>query len=169
MTEAEIQQILRDRAVRLARTEAAEHEAKTRIIIFALNGERYGLDIDHVVEIFTPETITPVPGAPAAIMGVTNLRGDIVTVIDLINALGLSRSKDQAGRQVILGMNGNVIGGFLVDRILGIWDVVTATIDPPLNTIEKIRAEHLTGEFKLADDLVGLLNAPNLLEVRDNA
>ncbi len=169
MTDKEIQQILHDRATRLARTEASEHEEQMRIIVFGLNGERYGLDIENVVEIFTPEKITPVPGSPAAIMGVTNLRGDIVTVINLGSALGLSLTKNDTGRPVILGINGAITAGLLVDEILGIWDIATSTIDPPLNTIDKVKAEHLTGEFKLADDLVGLLKASNLLEVRENA
>lgn len=169
MNEEETRQILRERAIRLARTDAPEPVAQQRIVIFGLGGERYGLDIDNVVEIFSPETITPVPGARNAIQGVTNLRGDIVTVINLAAVLGLAGTIERGGRQVILAAQGTITAGLLVDEILGIWDIPAASIDPPLNTIEKIRAEHLLGEFKVADNLVGLLNVPNLLEAGNDA
>ncbi len=51
----------------------------------------------------------------------------------------------------------------MIDGIAGIVDIAIDAVDPPLNTLEKVRAEHLLGEFKIDDRLVGLLNPANIL------
>lgn len=169
MSKEQDRRILQERAARLAYVEDQTPVALTRIVVFSVGGERYGLDIEGVVEIFLPDNITPVPGAPAELQGVTNLRGDIVTVIDVAKALGLDGRPVRGRQLVILATAGGVTAGLLVDDVPGIWDVETSTIDPPLNTLENIRADQLKGEFKLGNDLVGLLDAASLLEIKNNA
>jgi purine-binding chemotaxis protein CheW len=161
--------ILRERAARLARVDAQEPVEITRIVVFGAGGERYGLDIDSVIEIFRPVAVTPVPGSAPSVQGVTNLRGDIVTVINVAAALGLAGRAASGRQRIILAAGNGVTAGFLVDAVYGIQDIETATIDPPLTTLENVKAEHLLGEFKLEDNLVGLLNADNLLETDANA
>jgi chemotaxis signal transduction protein len=166
---ADSRSILRERAARLARVEEQEPVEVTRIVVFGAGGERYGLNIDSVIEIFLPAAVTPVPGSTPAVQGVTNLRGDIVTVINVAAALGLAGRAPSDLQRIILAAGNGITAGFLVDAVYGIRDIETATIDPPLATLENVKAEHLLGEFKLEDDLVGLLNADNLLETDANA
>jgi purine-binding chemotaxis protein CheW len=132
--------------------------------MFDIVGERYGLAIENVSEIFRPRGITPVPGVGENIAGVTNLRGEIVTVLNLAGILGVRNSDEQpAEEQILVAEDESGRAGLLVDGIAGIVDIAIDAVDPPLNTLEKVRAEHLLGEFKIDDRLVGLLNPANIL------
>ncbi len=157
--------MLRDRAARLSRPVEEQPSDLTRVVVFKLGSELYGLEVVHVVEIFRPERLTPVPGAPAYIEGVTNLRGDIITVIDLKAMLtGEARTASFAEGRVLVGATGRSSAGLLVDSVIGIHDIRAASIDPPLETLEKLAADHLVGEFKLENEMIGLLNLTNILE-----
>jgi purine-binding chemotaxis protein CheW len=157
--------ILRERAARLSRPIEEPPTDLTRVVVFSLGGELYGLEVVRVVEIFRPESLTPIPGAPLYIEGVTNLLGDIVTVIDLKAMLtGEARAASCQEGRVIVASSGDDLAGLLVDSVIGIHDIRAASIDPPLNTLEKLAADHLVGEFKLENDMVGLLDLANILE-----
>ncbi len=159
-------QVLRERAVRLSQPVEEPPSDLTRVVVFRLGGELYGLEVVHVVEIFRPERLTPIPGAPTYIEGVTNLRGDIVTVIDLKALLtGEARTASFKDGRVLVGATGRDSAGLLVDEVISIHDIRAASIDPPLHTLEKLAAGHLVGEFKLENEMVGLLNLTNILEV----
>jgi purine-binding chemotaxis protein CheW len=156
--------ILRDRAARLSRPVEEPPTDLTRVVVFRLGNELYGLEVVHVLEIFRPESLTPVPGAPLYIEGVTNLRGEIVTVIDLKAFFtGETRTASIKEGRVIVAATGQHLAGLLVDSVVGIQDIRAVSIDPPLNTLEKLEADHLVGEFKLEEDMVGLLNLTNIL------
>lgn len=166
--EDQIQQILRDRAVRLSKPVEEAPTDLTRVVVFKLGGEMYGLEVVHVVEIFQPESLTIVPGAPRYISGITNLRGEIVTVIDLKAFLtGEERNPSPENGRVIVAATGRDSGGLLVDEVVGVFDIRATAIDPPLDTLEKLEADHLVGEFKLDDEIIGLLNATDILETRN--
>lgn len=166
--DTEIRQILRDRAVRLSRPVEEAPSDLTRVVVFKLGNEMYGLEVVHVVEIFRPESITLVPGAPSYITGVTNLRGEIVTVVDLKAFLtGGERKTSPRDGRVIVAATGKDWGGLLVDGVVGIFDIRAASIDPPLDTLKKLEADHLVGEFKLDDEIIGLINASDIMETRE--
>lgn len=160
----ELSKVLRERAARLSRPPEEELAETRRVIMFDIVGERYGLAIENVSEIFRPCGITPVPGARENIAGVTNLRGEIITVLDLAGILEVRNSDSQPSEaQIVIAETESGSAGLLVDRIAGIVDIAISAVDPPLNTLEKVRAEHLLGEFKVDDRLVGLLNPANIL------
>lgn len=160
---------LRERAARLSRPPEEELAETRRVIMFDVAGERYGLAIENVREIFRPRGITPVPGAGTHVAGVANLRGEIVTVLDLAGILEVRNGEEQhADLQIIIAEEEDGSAGLLVDRITGIVDIAINAVEPPLNTLEKVRAEHLLGEFKIDDRLVGLLNPTNILRLQEN-
>lgn len=63
-----------------------------RVCLIELGQERFAIDLRQVCEVFEPESITPVPGMPDALVGVTNLRGSIIPLADLRRGLGVSVS-----------------------------------------------------------------------------
>lgn len=63
-----------------------------KVCLIRLGTNTFALDLRHVGEVFEPVSITPVPGMPAALVGVTNLRGIIVPLVDVRTALGISVS-----------------------------------------------------------------------------
>ena len=73
----------------LERTKSLE---SLRVCLVALGEETFAIDLCQVLEVFEPESITPVPGTPAALVGVTSLRGTIIPLADVRAALGVSVS-----------------------------------------------------------------------------
>lgn len=70
--------------------EQTQSPKSSRVCLIALGENTFAIDLRQVLEVFEPESITPVPGMPAALVGVTNLRGTIVPLVDVRDALGLS-------------------------------------------------------------------------------
>lgn len=96
-------------------------EESREVLVFALGGEEYGVDILKVQEIRGYEKVTPIPAAPAYLKGVVNLRGIIVPVIDLRVKFGMADpTYDSLTVVIILRIAGRVVG-IVVD---GVSDVV---------------------------------------------
>ena len=111
--------ILRERARRLAApfTDRDAAGAGTDAIAFTLGRERYAVDARQVFAVFRLATLTPLPGARPPVVGVTQWRGDVLTVLDLRSSLG-SRTEalDDLAQVVVVGDERPEFG-LLVDRI----------------------------------------------------
>lgn len=142
---------------------AAVREATREVLVFVLGAEEYGVDILKVQEIRGYEKVTPLPGAPAYLKGVVNLRGIIVPVIDLRIKFGMADPRyDSFTVVVILRLAGRVIG-IVVD---GVSDVVQLADDdvkaaPQLGST--IEAGFLAGLATKDDRMVLLLDIEKLL------
>lgn len=89
-------------------------------IQFTLGTLRFGLPLAHAVEIGRHPRVTPLPNLPGWVMGVSNVRGEIVSMVDLAAFLGLDRPRSGANRRFILVRNTEMRVALVVDRILGI-------------------------------------------------
>ena len=86
-------------------------------VTFRLAGETYGINVMQVQEVLRYTEIAPVPGAPGYVLGIINLRGNVVTVIDTRNRFGLESGElTDNTRIVIIETEGHVIG-VLVDSV----------------------------------------------------
>jgi purine-binding chemotaxis protein CheW len=81
-------------------------------------GEQYALAVEHVAEVVEMDAVTPVPGAPRPLLGLRNLRGEIVPVVDLAAALGL-RGESRPARVIIATDDGRR-AGFAIDEVLDV-------------------------------------------------
>ncbi len=96
---------------------------------FILDGQNYALNVLQVQEILCFDDVTPVPGAPDYVLGVINVRGNIVTIVDASKRIGLVREKgDRIEWIVILDANGEHVG-LLVDQVLEVDDVDESRIE----------------------------------------
>jgi purine-binding chemotaxis protein CheW len=86
-----------------------------RAAIVSLGGELFTIDLQNVREVFVVESITPVPGMPAGLVGVTNLRGSVVPLLDLRQMIGLSA--ENALKYAVVIKHGNWQVGVLVDTV----------------------------------------------------
>jgi purine-binding chemotaxis protein CheW len=113
-----------------------------RIVTFFAGESLCGIDILDTQEIIKPTDITPIPLAPESISGIINLRGSIVTVIDLNRRLGFTEAAepglDPAHRIVILRVQGESIG-MLVDAVGDVIDVTAGDLAPPPGNIRGIQ------------------------------
>ena len=123
-----------------------------------------GLEIDQVQEINRCLDVTTVPHAPDWVRGVINLRGDVVTVIDLRSVLGLERgtvTKDS--RNLIVNVSGELVG-LCVDRISDIITVSRDDVIPPPPNISELDERFFSGVFTGENDIVAVLNLQEALE-----
>jgi chemotaxis signal transduction protein len=107
-----------------APTEALpEDAAPTRWVCFELGGDRYGIEILRAVEVLPETEIEPVPGAAPCVLGVCNLRGRIITVVDPSLNLGLDTGTSPGpGGLIVVDWAGEPIG-LRVDGVTGVYPV----------------------------------------------
>lgn len=105
-----------------------------RVCLIELGQERFAIDLRQVRAVFEPESITPVPGMPDALVGVTNLRGAIIPLADVRRALGVSMSATL--KYAVVVRHGTHQVGILVEdvpeiRIIHSHDLMTPSAYPP--------------------------------------
>jgi purine-binding chemotaxis protein CheW len=133
------------------------------LVCFRIGKETFGVDIFSVREIVRVQEITKVPGAPEFVMGVINLRGRIISVVDL--GLQLGQPPTQVGRNsriLVIQLDGVTLG-FLVDAATAVMKVAGEAIEPPPEMMGDIKAEYLDGVAKLEGRLAMLLNLKKVL------
>ncbi|OQY46421.1 MAG: hypothetical protein B6240_07300 [Desulfobacteraceae bacterium 4572_87] len=132
------------------------------LVTFSLGNEKYAFDMDFMKKIRWAEGITQVPGLPPHIPGIINLRGEIISVVDLKALLGIQLETPSKPTIMVTSMKG-VDVGFLVDSVDEIIDLPLKSIDPPMITFEKEYSEFIDGEARLDERLVVILNYPKIM------
>ncbi|MBW2036450.1 MAG: purine-binding chemotaxis protein CheW [Deltaproteobacteria bacterium] len=126
-----------------------------------------GMDILRVQEINKLTEITKVPQAPEYVIGILNLRGQIVTVIDLGKKLGLSSIElGDESRNIVVSSHSEYIG-LLVDSISDIVKAEREKIEPPPANIGGVQGKFFEGVFKTEESLIGILNVEEVLKVEN--
>lgn len=93
----------------------AKATVSSRICLMSLGGELFAVDLRQVREVFEPESVTPVPGMPAMLVGVANLRGTVMPLADLRPSLGVSSHGDQ--KLAVVVRHGQQQVGILIDEV----------------------------------------------------
>ena len=131
---------------------------------FYVRESAYGIDLLKIQEINKLLVLTPVPGAPSYVRGILNLRGRIVTVIDLGYKLGLPETRvNRKGRNIIVRSSGEHIG-LLVEQISEVVRVNVGEIEPPPANMNGIQGDFFHGFIKTDDLLIGILDIERVLE-----
>ena len=157
--------ILRERARALAR-EAVEADSGDahEWVEFLLAQETYALESRHVREVHPLEELTPLPCTPDFVLGIVNLRGEILSVIDLKKFFGLPEKGLTDLNKIIVLESANMRFGILADVILGVRRIPSAEIQPSLPTLTGIREKYLQG---VSRERTVLLDAQKLLADRN--
>lgn len=125
---------------------------------FFLNGLFFGVDVLKVQEVLRAQAITRVPMAAATIRGLINLRGQIVTAVDLRQRLQLpERAPEQSPMNVVIRDDDSVVS-LLVDEIGDVVEVDEASFEPPAETLRGVARELIRGVYKLEDRLLLILD-----------
>lgn len=120
----------------------------------SLAGEMYALPVTEVIEVADVGEVTPLPGSPAAVLGVRNLRGQVVPVVDLAVVLGLPAAP--APERIVIAENAGRRAGLAVDDVAGVEQL------PPAS--EETEAPHLAGAVLVSGDLIGVLDVRSVLD-----
>ena len=109
--------------------EGRANDPVIQLVTFRLQDETYGINVMQVQEVLRVTEIAPVPGAPDYVLGIINLRGNVVTVMDTRGRFGLPPGEiDDATRVVIIESDKQVIG-MLVDSVAEVVDLRASEID----------------------------------------
>jgi purine-binding chemotaxis protein CheW len=139
-----------------------------QILIFVLAGEEYAVDILRVREIIRYTTPTRVPGMPAAVRGLINLRGRVVPVIDLSVRFGFPDSVITERTSIVMvetaSPDGEVVIGIITDAVTAVLEISQDQVQPTPSFGTKVGAEFLDGMAEKGDQkFVMLLNIDRVL------
>ena len=142
---------------------SAVKEATREVLVFVLGAEEYGVDILKVQEIRGYDKVNAIPGAPAYLKGVMNLRGVIVPIIDLRIKFALPEARyDAFTVVVILRVAGRVIG-VVVDGVSDVVQLAPSEIRPAPNLGALVDQSYLAGVASKADRMVLLMDIERFL------
>ena len=134
-----------------------------RLATFSVDGRSYGVDVARVREVIRPQEITPIPLAPPEVAGLLNLRGEIVTALDLRVRLGSApRPRADAMHMIMTTEHGPV--SLLVDEAGQVIEVDTETREPPPATLGGKARDLIVGVYPLDGELVMELDAVHAID-----
>ncbi|WP_260293484.1 chemotaxis protein CheW [Sedimenticola hydrogenitrophicus] len=147
-------------------TRAAEGSANDpvyQLVTFRLEDETYGINVMHVQEVLRVTEIAPVPGAPPYVLGIINLRGNVVTVIDTRSRFGLPPGDiGEASRIVIIESEMQVVG-ILVDSVAEVVELRGSEIDAAPNVGNEDSSKFIQGVATRENDLLIVVDLNKLL------
>jgi purine-binding chemotaxis protein CheW len=134
-----------------------------QIVIFELASELFGLQIAAVESIIKLQPITRVPHTPGFVEGVTNLRGNVLPVIDLRKRFGLApKTVDKNSRIIVVNVD-KIKVGMIVDAVKEVLTVSEEAVEPAPAIAMTVDSNFITGIVKISMNLVILLNLARVL------
>jgi len=132
---------------------------------FWVDGLHFGLSVEHVQEVLRYQQLTAVPCAPDAVLGLINLRGQIVTALDLRCRLGLPpRPAGELPMNVIVRSRGEVVS-LLVDDIGDVMDADELTLQPTPANLPVTVQDVVSGVLPLTDSILLVVDADRAVDV----
>jgi len=132
-------------------------------VTFRLDNEIYGINVMLIQEVLRVTEIAPVPGAPNYVIGIINLRGNVVTVIDTRMRFGLPpKEMDDATRIVIIEAENQTVG-IVVDSVSEVVDVNASEIETAPNVGNDETARYIEGVVSRDEELLILVDLNKLL------
>jgi purine-binding chemotaxis protein CheW len=165
-SEEEENRILNARAKALARQPKQEEAATERleVVEFLLAHERYGIELSYIGEVYPLKDLTRIPCAPSFVLGVMNVRGKILSVIDMRKFFDLPAKGLSDLNKVIIVHDNAMEFGILADAVIGVRILSLAHLLPSLPTLTDIRADYLKG---VTEDRLALLDGGKILGDRN--
>ncbi|SFI14196.1 purine-binding chemotaxis protein CheW [Tindallia magadiensis] len=132
-------------------------------VIFKLEKEEYGVEINHVQEITEHKTVTSVPNTPAFIEGIINLRGSIVPIVSIKKRFNLAQEEvGEDHRIIIINLEEKQVG-FIVDDASQVLTISEEQIEKAPEVIAGADREYITGIGKISDKIILLLDLEKIL------
>ena len=136
-----------------------------KYVSFELAGEIYALNAARVYEVLRYTEITHVPGAASFILGIINLRGNVVTVIDARSVFGLpSVSHNQQSRIIVVEIEDFVLG-ILVDRVAEVIDLNQTSIESAPATSQDDSSRFIQGVYNEGEQMIILVDFSRVMDL----
>lgn len=155
-------EILKYRAKVLAEEQEKKEvdESTVEIIEFLLSYERYGIESSYIKEVYSMKDFTTVPCTPNFVKGITNLRGEIISIVDIKKFFDLPDKGLTDLNRVLIVKKNDMKMGILADRILGVKIVTNQNIKTDFTSISDKRSKYLKG---ITPDHLIILNIEKIL------
>ena len=146
------------------RNETVDNDEVLQWVTFKLDNETYGINVMQVQEVLRYSEIAPVPGAPLYVLGIINLRGNVVTVIDTRQRFGLESSDVTDNTRIVIIEAEKQVIGILVDSVAEVVYLKVSDIDEAPNVGNDDSARFIQGvsnrevELQILVDLILLLS-----------
>jgi len=138
----------------------------TQFCTFYLGDLLFGVEVRHVREVLREQRVTRVPLAHPMVTGLINLRGQIITAIDLRKRLQLDSGISAPGRVNIIVKVDQSAVSFLVDAVAEVEEMQNRSFEPPPETLEGIARLLVKGVYKLPKQLLLILNPEKVLDLQ---
>ena len=138
-----------------------------QLVVFTLEDEEYGVEINSVESIIKVQSITMLPRAPMFIEGVTNLRGMVIPVINLRKRFGLPQQEHDTNTRIIIASIDGVKAGMIVDGVSEVLRLQDDTIEPPPAIATTVNSIFITGIAKSDGRLIIMLDLSKVLNQRE--
>jgi purine-binding chemotaxis protein CheW len=142
--------------------------ATSKLCTFQLGELVFGVEVEHVQEVMRFQAMTRVPLAPGLVRGLLNLRGQIVTVLDVRRRLGLPPLPDAAEPMNVVLRAGDGVVGLLVDQIGDVLEAETRSFEPAPETLPAVLRDVVHGVFKLEARLLLLLDVERVVVLQED-
>jgi purine-binding chemotaxis protein CheW len=132
-------------------------------VTFTLEDETYGMNVMQVQEVLREVEVAPVPGAPDYVLGIINLRGNVVSVIDARTRFGLQpKESDDMSRIIVIEAQQQILG-ILVDSVAEVVDIDKDEIDTAPNVGNAETSKYIDGVVSRGEKLLILVDLNKLL------
>jgi purine-binding chemotaxis protein CheW len=137
----------------------------SQLCTFMVGRYLFGVDVSLVQEVVRLQQITPVPLAPPEIAGLINLRGEVLTAIDMRARMGLSREDAPRDPVNVVVRVGDEPVSLLVDEIGGVLELEHETFEQTPTTVDESVRDLLLGAYTLPERLLLALHAQRVLDI----
>jgi purine-binding chemotaxis protein CheW len=134
-----------------------------RWVTFRLADEIYGINVMQVQEVLRMTEIAPVPGAPGCVLGIINLRGNVVTVVDARELFGLIRNDSTDQTRIMIVEINKLIVGLLVDSVAEVINIQNSEIDSAPSIGNDDNSRYIQGVYSKNGEILILVDLNRLM------
>ena len=138
-------------------------KSRQQVCTFYLGNECYGIEVESVQEVIANEMLTRIPLAPPAVVGLMNIRGQIISAISVRRAMRMESDHDLTESTILVIRRGGLEVGMLVDRIGDIIEVMPEQVEQAPDTVGETIREFISGVVSLEGELLLILDLEHLL------
>jgi len=146
-----------------AAAESYANDPVIQLVTFRLQDESYGINVMQVQEVLRVSEIAPVPGAPVYVLGIINLRGNVVTVIDTRTRFGLSTTELTDSSRVVIIESDKQVVGILVDSVAEVVQLRSSEVDSAPNVGNDESSRYIQGVATKDENLLIVVDLNKLL------
>ena len=140
-----------------------EGEQILQFIGIRLGKELYGIPVEKIRKIAKPLQITSIPGTAPHIMGLMNLHGEILCVVDVKILLNMGKAIHGENSRVVVIKTAEGLVGIFCDEVIDIYDIVRKNIETALSTLSAEISSYIQGQVQIDCGLMGILDMERLL------